>query len=254
MNKTTAIIIDDVAESRDLLKKTLRNFNCICVKESNTGRGSVKLIRDFKPDFVFLDLHMPNHSGLDVLKDLKHENIFANVWIVSGEAKEKHKQELRTLNTRGFIHKPFKSNQIGHIIEEYHANFEYNHKLTALVVDDDESLRKLLRHNLFATGKFIETEEVSSAEDAIRRFENKIFNDITFIDIEMEKMNGIQLLQYIKENAIPTYPIIISAHSNFENVKQAIEFGSKAFIVKPFSMEKLHEIVETYLSSKIRKG
>lgn len=250
MEKTTAVIIDDVAESRDLLKKTLRNFNCICVKESSSGRGAVQIVRDYKPDFVFLDIHMPKYPGLDVLRDLQHEDIHANVWIVSGEPKHTYITQAQSLNVSGFIEKPFKSVEIKRILDKFHSKAESRFELTALVVDDDETMRKLLRKYLFSTGKFLETEEAMCAEDVISRFEEKKFTDISFIDIEMSAISGLELLKYIKANKIPTYPIIISAHSNFENVKEAINEGSKAFLVKPFDMDKIQEVIEGYLESK----
>lgn len=250
MEKTTAVIIDDVAESRDLLKKTLRNFNCVCVKECSSGRGAIQIVKDYKPDFVFLDIHMPKYPGLEVLRDLQREDIHANVWIVSGEPKHKYITEVQSLNASGYIEKPFKSIEIKRILEKYHNKTDKRFKLTALVVDDDETMRKLLRKQLFSTGKFLETVEATCAEDVISRFEEKKFTDISFIDIEMSAISGLELLKYIKLNNIPTYPIIISAHSNFENVKQAIDEGSKAFLVKPFNIEKIQEVIEGYIEFK----
>lgn len=250
MEKTTAVIFDDVAESRDLLKKTLRNFNCICIKESSSGRGAVQIIRDCRPDFVFLDIHMPKYSGLDVLRDLKNAEISTNVWIVSGEPKHKYVNEALSLNAKGYIQKPFKSVELKRILEQHHNKTDRRLDLTALVVDDDESMRKLLKKYIYSTGKFLETEEATCAEDAISRFEKKKFTDISFIDIEMSAISGLELLKYIKANKIPTYPIIISAHSNFENVKEAIDEGSKAFLVKPFDMDKIQEVIEGYIESK----
>ncbi|MGC1203799.1 MAG: response regulator [Flavobacteriaceae bacterium] len=66
------IIVDDEASGRKLIKEYLQDFsNLILLGEANNGVDAVKIINEFKPDLVFLDIQMPGMTGFDVLKHLE---------------------------------------------------------------------------------------------------------------------------------------------------------------------------------------
>ncbi|TYA92299.1 LytR/AlgR family response regulator transcription factor [Seonamhaeicola marinus] len=66
------IIVDDEASGRQLIKEYLQNYkDLILLGEANNGVDAVKLINEFKPDLVFLDIQMPGMTGFDVLTHLE---------------------------------------------------------------------------------------------------------------------------------------------------------------------------------------
>ncbi|WP_299224565.1 response regulator [uncultured Psychroserpens sp.] len=66
------VIVDDEASGRKLIKEYLEDFNnLILLGEANNGVDAVKIINEFKPDFVFLDIQMPGMTGFDVLTHLE---------------------------------------------------------------------------------------------------------------------------------------------------------------------------------------
>lgn len=65
------IIIDDEAAGRTLIRQYLEAYPAlIVVGEANNGVDAVRLINEFKPDLIFLDVQMPGLTGFDVLKHL----------------------------------------------------------------------------------------------------------------------------------------------------------------------------------------
>jgi two-component system, LytTR family, response regulator len=65
------IIVDDEASGRILLKQYLEEFpTLIILGEANNGVDAVKMINEYKPDIVFMDIQMPGLTGFDVLKHL----------------------------------------------------------------------------------------------------------------------------------------------------------------------------------------
>ncbi len=61
------IIIDDEAAGRQLLREYLEDFpDLIVIGEANNGVDAIRLIREFKPDLIFLDIQMPGLNGFDV--------------------------------------------------------------------------------------------------------------------------------------------------------------------------------------------
>ena len=65
------IIIDDETPARSLLKEYLSNYpSMVIVGEANNGVDAIRIIEEFRPDIVFLDVQMPGMTGLEVLKKL----------------------------------------------------------------------------------------------------------------------------------------------------------------------------------------
>ena len=66
------IIVDDEAAGRQLIKEYLNDYpDLILLGEANNGVDAVKMINEFKPDLVFLDIQMPGMTGFDVLTHLE---------------------------------------------------------------------------------------------------------------------------------------------------------------------------------------
>lgn len=65
------IIVDDEAASRTLIRQYLEGYPAlIVVGEANNGVDAVRLINEFRPDLVFLDIQMPGLTGFEVLRHL----------------------------------------------------------------------------------------------------------------------------------------------------------------------------------------
>ncbi len=66
------IIVDDEVAGRQLIKEYLEDYpELILLGEANNGVDAVKIINEFKPDLVFLDIQMPGMTGFDVLTHLE---------------------------------------------------------------------------------------------------------------------------------------------------------------------------------------
>ncbi|MEK3916039.1 response regulator [Paenibacillus sp. FSL H7-0331] len=78
--------------------------------------------------------------------------------------------------------------------------------------------------------------------------------DLVFTDIQMEKMNGIELIEnlFMEDPSLPV--VILSAHGEFEYAQKAIRFGAKEYLVKPITPDHLVSVVGTLLSEKESKS
>lgn len=66
------IVVDDETSGRKLIKEYLEDFpELVLLGEANNGVDAVKMINEFKPDLVFLDIQMPGMTGFDVLTHLE---------------------------------------------------------------------------------------------------------------------------------------------------------------------------------------
>lgn len=66
------IVVDDESAGRKLIKEYLENYpDYFIVGEANNGVDAVKIINEYKPDLVFLDIQMPGLTGFEVITYLE---------------------------------------------------------------------------------------------------------------------------------------------------------------------------------------
>ncbi len=108
-----------------------------------------------------------------------------------------------------------------------------------LIVDDDYINRRLLISLLKKTLYQIETIESVDGEDALEKCKNNTDIQLILLDVEMPNMDGSKfLINYTANNSLPDIPII-AVSSNDLIIKEILNLGAYAFIVKPITEEKL---------------
>jgi CheY-like chemotaxis protein len=118
--------------------------------------------------------------------------------------------------------------------------------LRILIVDDNPSDTCLTQAALQESSKDIITYEIRNAEDVLpalnrRNFPTAFgFPDIILLDLQMRKMNGLELLKRLKKDRVLSYiPIIVlSSALNRQEMHQAYENFASGYICKPFSLEE----------------
>lgn len=113
-----------------------------------------------------------------------------------------------------------------------------------LVVDDDSSARDLLASTLRTIG-YTEVSTVSdqaAAEQVLKR--RKVA--VVFLDIELSGANGLDVMRDLKKTAPDVAIVMVSAHSTVDNVKQAIKLGARGFVVKPYSIGKVKDVMARF--------
>jgi len=91
--------------------------------------------------------------------------------------------------------------------------------------------------------------DIASAEDgeeAIDMLQRGSY-DLTLLDIQMPKVNGIQVLKYIQEHSLPTRAIVLTGYADLSHAMEAKEFGAKDFIGKPYKLVDVLTTIERVL-------
>jgi DNA-binding NtrC family response regulator len=118
-----------------------------------------------------------------------------------------------------------------------------------LIVDDEPSLRKVLRAHLGRAGYEVETAEDGHA--AVRALEESPF-DLVVSDLRMPGMDGMELLGWCRSR-YPGLPIVlITAHGTVDSAVEAIKLGAYDYITKPFDQEELRTIISRALATEER--
>ena len=114
-----------------------------------------------------------------------------------------------------------------------------------LICDDEEGIRESLKLILSNDYDLVFTENGVQCLDYLQNS-----NDINLVllDIKMPKVNGLDILQQIKDK-YPNIPVIIvSGYQAFEISSEATRLGATGYIVKPFKKEEILDTIEKNLS------
>ncbi len=117
-----------------------------------------------------------------------------------------------------------------------------------LVVDDDDILRHIIKDTVAEAGA--ETETALDGLDAAEKLEASRF-DIVISDLNMPRMDGMELLRHIRENSPKILVIIVTGFAALETAIEAIKLGAYDYIQKPFKMEELGVVVRNAIE-KVR--
>ena len=107
-----------------------------------------------------------------------------------------------------------------------------------LLVDDDERIRDSMR--MFFEDQGHRFKAVGSSEHALEELAKNTYN-IIIMDYKLPGMNGLELLERIRETHPAAAKIFITAYSSEALFAQAKEAGAVGFIRKPLTAEKIEE-------------
>jgi len=114
-----------------------------------------------------------------------------------------------------------------------------------LVVDDSGFARRSLKQLLEGAGHTVE--EAKDGHDALERyFLNK--PDLVMLDMVMEGMNGMEVLEKLRELDREAKVVIATADVQTSTRAQAQATGASGFITKPFDREEVLKTVSTVLT------
>lgn len=116
-----------------------------------------------------------------------------------------------------------------------------------LIIDDEPSIRNLLKETLSSSGKVLEAVD---GEDGLKQA--LIFNpDVTFLDVRMPKKDGLTVLRELRKHNFTAPVIVITAFGDFDTATTAMQEGAFDYVVKPFNLEMVEEVAKRALQTKI---
>lgn len=117
-------------------------------------------------------------------------------------------------------------------------------KPQVLVVDDEQSMREYLSIMLEKEGYVVDCAEDGDIASVLIK---KNVYDLVLSDIRMPHLNGIELLERVKDLGMDTIVIMMTAFSTTEQAVEAMKLGAYDYILKPFKNEEIRLILRKAL-------
>jgi len=118
-------------------------------------------------------------------------------------------------------------------------------KCTILVVDDEDALRTVLGGELASEGYEVRT--AADGDEAISELDKSPF-DLVLLDIKMPRLNGFEVLKFIKEKHEKTKVVMLTGFADLKNAIESKKLGADDFVSKPYDLVDLLTTIERVLS------
>jgi CheY-like chemotaxis protein len=198
----TVLVIDDDSDFRDLVTRFLGKEGFRVVSASDGDEGLMRA-RQLRPALITLDVLMPGLDGWSLLAALKAEPALADIPVIMLTIADDRNKGF-ALGASEYLTKPLDRGRLAAILQKYRGR---GLCCSALVVEDEEATRRVLRETLEGEGW-----DVADAADGRAALTAVAGHrpDLILLDLLMPEMDGFEFLEELrKEEANRSIPIVV---------------------------------------------
>ena len=115
---------------------------------------------------------------------------------------------------------------------------------TILLIDDDDSLRRVVEYNLREEGYDVVT--AAAGAEGLQLFQDRPV-DLVLTDVRMPEMDGVDVLARLKAIQADLPVVMLTAHGTITSAVEAMKLGAFDYLTKPFDRERLKAVVRKAL-------
>jgi chemosensory pili system protein ChpA (sensor histidine kinase/response regulator) len=284
------LIVDDSITVREMLSLSFSKAG-YRVEQARDGQEAWQKLRSGLPcDLVFCDIEMPRMNGLELLQNLQNDENLAEipVAILSSRGAEKHKMIAAELGASDYFVKPYVEKDLidsakrminGEVLladstrkskinphdQGLASSFEESFKTTGgnniskkskhtnmvLIIDDSVVVREMLSMTFKKAG--YQVEQARDGQEAWDKVSGGLPCDLLLCDIEMPRMNGLELLAKMQQDQnLSKLPVaMVTSRGAEKHRKIAADLGAKAYFTKPYLEEELLNAAKRLIKGEV---
>ncbi|MGL4798861.1 MAG: response regulator [Cellulosilyticaceae bacterium] len=116
---TSVLISDDSLLMRKKLKDMVIALGCTQVIEASNGQEAIHFYKHYKPQLVFMDIIMPEKTGIEATEEIMAFDAAANIIIVSSIGTNNKLKDALKAGAKDFLQKPIDQAKVQELIEHY---------------------------------------------------------------------------------------------------------------------------------------
>jgi chemosensory pili system protein ChpA (sensor histidine kinase/response regulator) len=278
------LIVDDSITVREMLSISFSKSG-YRVEQARDGQEAWQKLRSgLLCDLVFCDIEMPRMNGLELLQHIREDDHLSDlpVAILSSRGAEKHQRLAAELGASGYLIKPYvekdlldsaqrmlqgevllagstkipkqKTTNFGSRLNQ-DSSFPVVKKSKSLplvlIIDDSVVVREMLSMTFKKAG--YQVEQARDGQDAWEKVVGGLPCDVMLCDIEMPRMNGLELLAKMQqEENLAKIPVaMVTSRGAEKHRKIASDLGAKAYFTKPYLEEELLKAAEALIAGEV---
>jgi CheY-like chemotaxis protein len=242
------LVADDAQATRSIFRQVAeRSCSLIQLVEVDNGRDCIKELSRGDIDLAFIDVYMPEMSGLEALRGARYVGVRTFVTLMSGPDSDQFMDLAQQLRAYEFLRKPFGIREIEAIVETYRRVVG---PTKVLIVDDSMTVRKLVQKVLAGSIFRMDCYEAGDGTTALA-FCNRFDFDIIFLDCNMPGLDGLATLDRILLRNPEALVVMISSERNKSNETRALQRGAAAFLHKPFHAQHIDAVLHRLFGLRV---
>ena len=256
--RQTVVVVDDSATMRTVIQKELEQagFEVVTFNDGLDALSSLRWMQR-PPDLVTLDIDMPRMDGFTCcqhLREMEADGLIGQgdqripVLFVSANDTLANRSRGFHLGSLDFISKPFKRGDIAAAVSKILRPQTTFVGMTALVVDDNQGLRQMVRSCLHSVGlTILEAANGQEAYELVRQDISKI--DLAIVDYEMPGMRGDEFIHLTRQLPETKHlPMLaLSGTTDTNAILRMFRAGATDYLTKPFIAEELLARAQVHL-------
>jgi PAS domain S-box-containing protein len=240
------LVIDDDPTVRDLIRRTVEKEG-FRVQYASGGEEGLRLARRLRPDAITLDVMMPSMDGWAVLAALKSDPDLADIPVIMVTIVD-DKNLAYSLGAAHYLTKPIQRKRLAAILDEYRPAGR------ALIVDDDEACRQLLRQALEKDGWTVM--EARDGREGLERVA-EARPDLIILDLMMPEVDGFRFADELsRDRAAHPIPILVVTAKDLSEQDRLLLHGHVFGILGKgaCSRREFQEIVRHEVAGRVRRA
>ncbi len=270
------LVVDDSITVRELLSMSFNKLG-YRVEQARDGQEAWDKLRGgLACDMIFSDIEMPRMNGLELLSNLHKDSKLKSIPVamLTSRGADKHKQIASDLGAKAYLTKPYTEKDLmdvaQHLIEINRANKEaesvtvnvkriknrqsetaISNAPLVLIIDDSVTVRELLSMTFKKAGYRVE--QARDGQEAWEKLSDGLECDIAFCDIEMPRLNGLELLSQLqKDEKLASMPIAMLTSRGAQKMRNiAASRGATGYFVKPYVEDELLKAAERMIKGEV---
>lgn len=278
------LIVDDSITVREMLSISFSKSG-YRVEQARDGQEAWQKLRSgLRCDIIFCDIEMPRMNGLELLQNLQEDEKLSEipVAILSSRGAEKHQRIAAELGACAYLIKPYVEKDLidsaqkmlqGEVLligstkipkqkitnsgnklgKDTMPPMEKQSKSAPLVliIDDSVVVREMLSMTFKKAG--YQVEQARDGQDAWDKIVSGLPCDVMLCDIEMPRMNGLELLARMQQDErLSQIPVaMVTSRGAEKHRKIAADLGAKAYFTKPYLEDELLKATEGLIGGQI---
>jgi len=112
------LVVDDEVEVADFLCNFLNRLG-LSAEKAICGKDALEIFNHYKPDWVFLDINMPDINGLQLLKKMREIDADVKAIIITGKNDDSTENEAQAIGASDYLIKPIDLEGLLKIIKKH---------------------------------------------------------------------------------------------------------------------------------------
>jgi CheY-like chemotaxis protein len=188
-------------------------------------------------------------KGLDLKKLIGIDQPFSYEEVASITGPE----YVRNLQNEGFAFVPYEElkQRISGLMEKEAPRKAVVHEFAktveredVLVIDDEAAVNNNIRKILAKKGYSVD--QAMNKEEALQKIEAKAYR-LALLDLKIPGVQGLELLEAIREKSPETLVIIITGYASIETAVESARLGAVAYLPKPFTPDEIRQVTENVI-------